>query len=232
MPREWTEEQRQKARETRLANLAAKKAQAAVAPEDRGATEPTTTDASVAPSETSEVQSDTPAPPLLDDYKRERIRQEAAKVIEEALAKQREKEEEKAYKEAFEEEVLRQKRLAGLIDHQDDIIEFRINVAPHARGVTINGEFMPHGSWQKKTRRVYDSIRDIMARSWESEYRAGNPCEKMDQRYGVERVNAGMIYDPSGKELRMPDGTFTLNFAHTLNAATGIASPSARRALG
>jgi hypothetical protein len=215
--RTWTEEEKQQAREKARARIAKQKAQAAAAPEIlEGAAVDT-------PVTTTDVA---PAPLLLDDYERERIEAEARKLVDEELAKHTKKERDKLLKDELDKEVLRQRRLAGLVDHQDDIVEFLINVGPFSSGVTIDGKHYPHGTWVKKTRREYDSIRDIMARSWESEDRAGNP----NRRFAQERALAG-ISDPTLRETRMSDGTFTLGWSHNINVATGAASPAARRAL-
>jgi hypothetical protein len=214
----WTEEQKQAAREKARARIVEQKAQAAAAPE-------TTEGAAVVPPVTPATD-DAPAPLLPDDYERQRIEAEAKKLVDEELEKLAKKDREKFLKDELDKEVLRQRRLAGLINHQDDVVEFLINVAPFSPGITIDGKHYPHGSWAKLSRREYDSIRDMMARSWESEDRAGNP----NRRFAQERALAG-ISDPTLRETRMSDGTFTLGWSHNINVATGAASPAARHAL-
>ena len=224
----WTEERRQAARE----HLAAGREKARLAREKARAER----EAKAAPESSEGAPADppvhdvsaavAPAPPLLLDYERERIAAEARKLVDEEMAKRSKKDRDKLLKDELDKEVLRQRRLAGLVNHQDDIVEFLINVAPFSPGATVDGRHYPHGSWVKLTRREYDSIRDFMARSWESEDRAGNP----NRRFAQERALAG-IADPTLRENRLPDGTFTLGWSHNINAATGAASPMARRAL-
>lgn len=209
MPRQWTEEQKQTARDRAAQKRAEKEAQAAEMPEAQVAAEP------FDPGGGQEV-SEPSASPLPDDYEQRRISEEVKKKVDQLLAEKAAKEREKALKTAYDEELLRQKRLAGLIDHQDDIVEFRVNVAPFSTGLTLDGHHWPHGAWVKMTRREYDSARDIMARSWESEDRAGNPNKKHAQ----ERALYGGL-DPTLLERRMPDGTFTLGWSHEVNGRSG-----------
>lgn len=145
-----------------------------------------------------------PAPALIDE-ERELLRAKARGIIDEELAAKAKVERDKFLKDELDKEILRQRREAGLTDHRDDMVEFMINVAPFSPGVIIDGKTYPHGSWHTMTRREYDSIRDIMARSWESEERAGNPNKKFE-----EWRRASGVTNPMLLERRMSDGSFTL----------------------
>lgn len=118
---------------------------------------------------------------------------------------------------ALDNEILRQRREAGLTDYRDDMITFLIDVAPFANDIRIDGKVYTHGQWVTLPRRQYDAIREIMARSWDSEDRAGNPNRKH------ARTVAGSM-NPLQNEQRMPDGTFTVGLDQRVHGKTGLAS--------
>ena len=112
---------------------------------------------------------------------------------------------------------LAQRRDAGLVDYRDDILDILIDVAPFAVDITIDGTVYQHGHWYKVDRRRHDSLREIMARSWDSEDRAGNPNRRF------HREVAGTM-NPLANERRQADGTFTLGVIPTVNGRTGVVS--------
>jgi len=185
----WTPEQREAASQRTRERLAAKKSEL---------------DAQEAAPNSPDQPPEPPAPTLIDE-ERELLRRKAQAVIAEELAAKAKAEREKFLKDELDKEILRQRREAGLTDHRDDMVEFMINVAPFSPGITINGRHFPHGSWVTLSRREYDSIRDIMARSWEAEERAGNPNKKFE-----EWRRAAGVTNPMLREHRLPDGSFTL----------------------
>ncbi len=146
-----------------------------------------------------------------------RIREEAKKKVDEELAAAHAVERERLMARVFDDEILEQRKAAGLIDYRDDMLDILIDVAPFAADISIDGTVYQHGHWYKVDRRKYDSLREIMARSWDSEDRAGNPNRRF------RREVAGTM-NPLANEQRLPDGTFTLGPAPTINARTGTVS--------
>jgi hypothetical protein len=96
-------------------------------------------------------------------------------------------------------------------------MDILIDVAPFAVDITVDGTVYQHGRWYKVDRRRYNSLMETMARSWDSEERAGNP----NRRH--RREVAGTM-NPLANEQRMPDGTFTVGPPRILNARTGAVS--------
>lgn len=229
-------EQLARGRATRDANIAARKAKAAEAdaaqddPEPEPSSEPKVervmppgmAEMMVAPPEPEAVPEKRADEVELTDEQLERIRVEARKKIEAEILGAREIKLKSLMAEELDREILTQRRLAGLTNHQDDIIEFLVNVGPFADRVVVDGKVYTHGQWVKTTRREYDSIRDIMARSWESEDRAGNPNKKFE----MERRLVG-VQNPMMMETRLPDGSFTIGLGMgSVNGRTGATSRS------
>lgn len=144
------------------------------------------------------------------------IRRKAREKVEKEIRAAEEKARLVLIEKELDAEVLRQRREAGLTDHRDDIIEFLVNVGPFADRIVIDGTVYQHGHWYKMPRRVYDSMRDIMARSWESEDRAGNP----NKAFAQERAMIGGI-NPMMMERRTEDGSFTVGPSWSVNGRTG-----------
>lgn len=157
-----------------------------------------------------------PDGPLLSDGELERIRQEARKKIDEEIAARNEQRKKQAIKDTLDAEILRQRREAGLTDHRDDMLEILIDVGPFTDRIVIDGTIYQHGSWYTVDRRKYDVMREIMARSWDAEERAGNPNRKF------RREVAGTM-NPMLRELRKPDGTLTMGTDTRVNGLTGAA---------
>lgn len=112
-------------------------------------------------------------------------------------------------------EILRQRREAGLTDYKDDLITFQVDVAPFSDGLRWDGVVYHHGTWITKPRHIYDSMREQMARSWDSEERAGNPNRKF------RRESAGTM-NPMLRERRLPDGTLTVGGDQRVHGVTGM----------
>lgn len=148
------------------------------------------------------------------------IRAKAREKIEAELATRRAAERNALIEETLNAEILQQRRAAGLTDAGDDVIEFMVNVPPFANDVRIDGKVYQHGTFIRKARREYDSMRDNMARGWESEDRAGNPNKK----FAHERQMMGTL-NPMLLETRMPDGSFTVGaYAPRVHGLTGAIS--------
>lgn len=228
MGKPWTPEQKEAARERERIRREARDAAKAAAlrpvrqaqdqdpaakPEPPGVTE-------AAPNPVQEPLPAAPVPELeLDEHEREQIRAAARQIIEEDLAKKKKAERATFIQKETDKEILRQRRLAGLTDHQDDQVEFLVNVAPYSPGLIWDGHVYPHGSWITKDRRTYDSMRDVMARSWEAEDRAGNPNKKFEEW----RAAAGVM-NPMLRERRTPDGTYTLGLEYGVTGQSGTIS--------
>ncbi len=145
-----------------------------------------------------------------------RIREEARKKVDKEIEASRAAEREKLMGKALDAEIQEQRKAAGLTNDLDDMIDILIDVAPFADNITIDGKVFQHGHWYSVERRQAKSIEEIMARSWDSEERAGNPNRRF------RREVAGTM-NPLANERRAPDGTFTLN-TPTINARTGTVS--------
>ena len=204
--RELTAEERErlkanlaKGRETAAANRAAK----AAAPDE--------------PVEEPVREPDDPAPLELNAAELVRIREEAKKKVDKEIEANRAAEREKLMGKALDAEILEQRRAAGLTNYLDDELDILIDVAPFADNITVDGTVYQHGHWYRVDRRRHNSLTEIMARSWDSEERAGNPNRRF------RREVAGTM-NPLSNERRMADGTFTLGPAPTINARTGMVS--------
>lgn len=156
------------------------------------------------------------APLQLSTAEIERIQNEAAKQVAKELAKRREAALKELFEKSLADEILTQRRAAGLTDHYDDILDIFINVAPFTNQIVIDGTVYQHGQWVKCDRRKYESIREILAAGWASEERAGNPNQKFD-RFRAQ----ALPYSTTQTEARMADGTFTVGLQHKINGLTG-----------
>lgn len=156
---------------------------------------------------------DDPVPLELTAEELARVQEEAKKKIDAELAVKRAAERKALIAKALDDEIMRQRNAAGLVDYRDDMVRFMINVAPFSPGIDIDGRRYAHGEWVTTPRREYDTIREAMARSWESEDRAGNPNKKFQQ----ERQMAGIV-NPMLVERRMSDGTFTVGAPISVSA--------------
>jgi hypothetical protein len=185
--RERLKENLAKGRATAAANRAAKVAEPDPADED------------------APVDGDEPIPLELSAAELARIREEAKKKVDAELADVHAAERKKLMAKALDAEILAQRRAAGLIDYRDDKLNILIDVAPFASDITIDATVYQHGHWYEVDRRRYDSLREIMARSWDSEDRAGNPNRRF------RREVAGTM-NPLANELRDESGNFTIGF--------------------
>lgn len=153
----------------------------------------------------------------LSDDERERIRAEARKAVEEELRNVNKVAKKDLMRKALDDEILEQRRLAGLTDYRDDIIDFLVDVAPFTDRIVIDGTTYFHGYWYKVPRKLYEVLRETCARSWDAEDRAGNPNKKF------HRTVAGTM-NPMLNENRMADGTLTMARPTSVNAFTGAIS--------
>lgn len=153
--------------------------------------------------------------PLLTDAELAEIRRQAAAKIEAERADALRADKQKAMKKALDEEIRRQRQEAGLSNHMDDLLQILIDVAPFSGNVTIDGTVYEHGRWYTVDRRKYETIREICARSWDAEDRAGNPNRKFYR-------NVAGTMNPMNNERRGSDGTLTMfPEGSVLNAING-----------
>jgi monoamine oxidase len=162
-------------------------------------------------------------PLQLSESELARIRAEAAKQVAKELAKRNAERMQELMKKTLDEEILAQRRAAGLTNHHDDIIEVLIDVAPFDNQIVIDGTVYQHGGWYKMDRRRWESVREIMARGWDAEDRSGNPNKKF------YRTVAGTM-NPMMHEIRMDDGTFTIGLQTKINGMTGAVTGAPRGA--
>ena len=196
--RELTEEQKQVRRDN-LARGRAAKASKAAAPHE----EPV-----------EQHEPDEPQPLELSVEERARIREEAKKKVDAELAASNRAAKKELMAAELDKETLRLRKEAGLADWRDELVDILIDVAPFDDKITIDGKVFQHGTWHRVTARQRDTLNEIMARSWDSEERAGNPNRKF------RREVAGTM-NPMAHERRMPDGTLTVGRDTGVNATTG-----------
>ena len=157
------------------------------------------------------------APLELSDAEVAKIRAEAMKKVEAELVEVNRLKKKELMAKMLDQEIQHQRREAGLTDYRDDMLDILIDVAPFTDRITIDGTVYFHEHWYKVDRRLFDVLREIMARSWDSEDRAGNPNRKF------RRTVAGSM-NPLANERMMLDGSFTIGLPTTVNGRTGAAS--------
>jgi hypothetical protein len=144
----------------------------------------------------------------------EDIRREARKKVEAELKASNEAARKTIIAKALDAEILEQRRAAGLTDHRDDLVQILIDIAPFDDKIVIDGTMYFHGSWYTVDRRKHDTLREICARSWDAEDRAGNPNRKF-YRHVAGSMNP-MVHEPM-----MSDGTYSVRGGTVINARTG-----------
>lgn len=145
----------------------------------------------------------------------EYIREQASKKVEAERADALRADKNKAIKKAIEDETAKLRKEAGLANHMDDLLQILIDVAPFSGDIKIDGTIYEHGRWYTVDRRKYETIREICARSWDAEDRAGNPNRKFYR-------NVAGTMNPMHNERRGSDGTLTMfPEGSVLNAING-----------
>ena len=171
----FTAEQREKALRTRLANAERRRAERAAAAEEPAPI----------------ADPDVPEP----EDRQAMIRRKALEQIRKELAEQRAKDDDAELQRELEIELHRQRVAHGLKPAYDptDLITFVIDVAPFSPGLQIDGVLYPHGQEVTVARHRYDSMREIMAATWDHEENCGYPNKKqMRPRGPVNAVNRTM----------------------------------------
>lgn len=144
----------------------------------------------------------------------ERIREEAKKKVDAEFDERRRAERKELIAKTLDAETQRQRREAGLTDYRDDLEDILIDVAPFAADIRIDDTIYQHSSWYTVTRRQGDTLREIMARGWDAEDRAGNPNRRF-------RRDAAGTMNPMLRERRLGDGTLTIGLETRVNGKTG-----------
>ena len=66
------------------------------------------------------------------------------------------------------------KRLNPAVEEEEDFRDILIDLAPHADRIILDGTMYMHGLHYTVSRAVYDTMKDIMARTWEHEDDTGH----------------------------------------------------------
>lgn len=103
---------------------------------------------------------------------------------------------------AYAEQALAELRVErGDLEGDDDLLQFTIDLAPNAQDIRLDGMVYQHGRTYTITRPVYDTLREIIARTWAHEDQAGNPYKKWYKHtpnpFGAAQ-NAAVVYQPGG----------------------------------
>jgi hypothetical protein len=197
----WTAEERAAASAKQKAVRAAKREASAALPADEPEAPPIEE-----PEEAGAV--------TLDDEEIEKIRRQAREKVAVEIADIAKMSKKALMAKTLDDEILRQRREAGLTDYRDDLVDVLIDVAPYTDRITIDDKMYMHGHWYLVPRRVFDVIREQMARSWDSEERAGNPNRRF------RREVAGTM-NPLANEQRLSDGSLTLGLDSRVHGTTG-----------
>jgi hypothetical protein len=156
---------------------------------------------------------------VLSPEKLERIREEARKRVEAELRQRAEGEQTELVAKLLEEETLRLRRAHGLTNHLDDVIEITINAPPFATMYAIDSKLYHHGYTYHVPRKLYDVLREQMARGWDAEDRAGNPNRKFYR-------DPAVTMNPMLQQRRYGDGT-VISRETTISAKLGLISGAA-----
>jgi hypothetical protein len=129
-----------------------------------------------------------------------RIREEAREAVEAEIRTKNEAGQTELIKQLLDEETLRLRRAAGLTSHLDDVVEITINCPPFANVLMVDFKSYHHGHTYHVPRKLYDVLREMMARGWDSEDRAGNPNRKFYR-------DPAITQNPLHHQTRWGDGT-------------------------
>jgi hypothetical protein len=122
-----------------------------------------------------------------------RIREEARRAVEAELRTKNEASQTELIKQLLDEETLRLRREAGLTSHLDDIVEYTVNCPPFANAFVVDFTSYHHGHTYHLPRKRYDVLREMEARGWDAEERAGNPNRKFWRNPSITQNPFGMV---------------------------------------
>jgi hypothetical protein len=88
------------------------------------------------------------------------------------------------------EQLRSQKRLEmqRATDPDEEVFLLTIDVAPYADRVTLDNVIYLHGITYELPKRVYDTVKEIMGRTWEHESTRGNPNANFYQKPRQTRI--------------------------------------------
>lgn len=136
---------------------------------------------------------------LLSDEMKDKLRTKAKGVIN----KERQEQEE----DIFFDNVLQEERINSLksrgLYSEDEIVPIVIDLAPHANAVTLDGRSYFHGAFYELPRRIYDTVRDIAARTWDHEDQTGGANRDHYRRPRDLKISPGAESRKSSDLLRI-----------------------------
>lgn len=93
-------------------------------------------------------------------------------------------------KERVREQMRAQKRLEmqRAVDPDEQLFSLTIDLAPYANYVSLDNVYYMHGTTYVLPKRTYDSIKEIMARTWQHEVSRGNPNANFYQKPRESRI--------------------------------------------
>ncbi len=94
-------------------------------------------------------------------------RAELKKIAADEVVEERKKKARNAYIEAMKVEALREQ------DPEEELIPYQIDLAGHADRIMIDGRVFLHGQTYDFTKKELDTIRDVVARTWDHEEEIG-----------------------------------------------------------
>jgi hypothetical protein len=135
------------------------------------------------PPEPEDEPEDEPKPAAVLDAKTvERIRREARAYVDKQLEERNQQGKRDLEQRVRDDIIADLRRQAGLASHLDDLVEHTINCPPFTDRFIIDGIEYHHGYTYTMRRSLYDVMREIEARGWDAEDRAGNPNRKFYRR--------------------------------------------------
>jgi hypothetical protein len=164
---------------------------------------------------TDEPEPEAAAPSILTEADFEDIRKQAEVLVAEEMEAINQQHKKAAVESALEAELLAQRQEAGLTDHRDDMLQILVDCPPFSLQLVIDGKIYEHGRWYTVSRRLHDTMREMMARGWDAEERAGNPNHK----FRPYRVAGSM--NPMMRENVDSQGNYTLGLDSRVNAKSG-----------
>jgi hypothetical protein len=122
-----------------------------------------------------------------------RIREEAQKDVDAEVRTKNEAGQTELIKRLLDEERLRLRRAAGLTSHLDDVVEYTVNCPPFGNAFVVDFTSYHHGQTYHLPRKLYDVLREMEARGWDAEERAGNPNRKFWRNPSITQNPFGMV---------------------------------------
>lgn len=116
------------------------------------------------------------------DLLTEAERAELKKIAGDEVVEERKKKARNAYIEAMKVEALREQ------DPEEELFPYQIDLAGHADRIMIDGRVFLHGQTYDFTKKELDTIRDIVARTWDHEEEIGGSNRDFYRRPRQTRI--------------------------------------------